>query len=553
MKYALLDQDATRRATLRRTLEGRGLELGHDGTLDASAEDCRGSCGLVAVGDVGELQAFLDRQDPREDTLPVVLVARHGSLGDLVPLLHGSVYGLITFADGTDALTALLQDIAGDLSEQRLQLEAVDAARRYLALLRRSGATGLLRVQSEGESGQVLLRDGHVVDAEAGALRGVDAAAALVAKLAGAVELGWTDLQADGSAPVLELDPQDEDPALAVLSAEGQPLNDVSEGLIASMGPLRVLLADDDEALRGLYGKTLAHHGFKVCLAQDGKEALAKIETERPHVILSDVMMPRLDGWGLLAAVRDDHRLRETPFAFLSCHQDLMTQLERLDAGADAYLAKGAKLDEVVASLKRLVMPRLSLLAHIEPGVSLKGSFGRLGPVTMIRLLAQRNATGLLRVQDRWARFKLWFDSGVVAHVVATVAEAELQGEHALRSLIGAQRGCWVFEGGVEPDAWTLSRPAGALVEEIAVRANEEDRRVRERLVTGTQALVASEAWLRFYMTVCPPALLPVVEQVRQGASPREIIGSGTANPLVVDWLFKDMLAKGVVRFAETT
>ncbi|AYV48539.1 hypothetical protein CFHF_20070 [Caulobacter flavus] len=102
----------------------------------------------------------------------------------------------------------------------------------------------------------------------------------------------------------------------------------------------KVLLADDNADLRAYIGRILAEQGYAVSTAADGEEALAALADERPNLVLTDVMMPRLDGFGLLAAIRRDQALRDLPVIMLSARAGEEAKVEGLDAGADDYLVK---------------------------------------------------------------------------------------------------------------------------------------------------------------------------------------------------------------------
>ncbi|MFH1811759.1 MAG: response regulator [Pseudomonadota bacterium] len=533
-----------------RTLSERAVEVCLDDSLARISSLPETADAVIAIGDLEQLARFTKALGTTRSRTPAVLVTREGSLGDLVAMIRGPVYGMVTFHEGLTALVDMVKAVEQDIQLRDLRMSSADAARRGLAHLRRAGASGLLHVEAEEGGGQVLLREGRVIDAECGALRGEDAAAALVAGLRGDVSLRWSTLDNPHAATVVA--PAQPDSATEIFSISGAALTEIPASAKDVLAPLRVVFADDDEALRTLFQKTLEHHGFVVTAAVDGRDALGHILRDRPDLILSDIMMPRLDGWGLLAAIRTDHRLRETPFALLSCHHDFLDQLSALGAGADAYLPKGVRREQVVEVLTELARPLQILRACIGPGVSLRGHFGRLGPQTMMRVLAARNATGKLTVEDRWARFHLWFSAGILASASAVIGSTCIADEEALRSLVGAQGGCWVFEADEEPELWSMRRPAVEVIDEIARRATHEEASVRDNLVTGTQALVPNEAVLRFYEKVCPDALQPALAQVRAGRPPREILAEGVVSPLLIDWLFKDMLSKGAVHFTET-
>ncbi|HET8875314.1 MAG TPA: ATP-binding protein [Casimicrobiaceae bacterium] len=100
-----------------------------------------------------------------------------------------------------------------------------------------------------------------------------------------------------------------------------------------------VLLVDDNADMRE-YVRTLLSSRFHVRTAADGLEALREIERARPDLVLTDVMMPRLDGFGLLKALRDNAATRELPVIVLSARAGEEARIEGIDAGADDYLVK---------------------------------------------------------------------------------------------------------------------------------------------------------------------------------------------------------------------
>ena len=111
----------------------------------------------------------------------------------------------------------------------------------------------------------------------------------------------------------------------------------------------RVLLADDNADMREHLRRLLAREGYAVTALADGQAALESARRDRPDLILTDVMMPRLDGFGLLQAVRADPRLREVPVIVLSARAGDEAKVEGLDAGADDYLTKPFSARELLA------------------------------------------------------------------------------------------------------------------------------------------------------------------------------------------------------------
>jgi signal transduction histidine kinase len=110
-----------------------------------------------------------------------------------------------------------------------------------------------------------------------------------------------------------------------------------------------ILLADDNADMREYAARLLRSRGWTVVAASDGREALDIARRVLPDLVLSDVMMPTLDGFGLLRALREDERTRTTPVILLSARAGEESRVEGLDAGADDYLVKPFSAMELVA------------------------------------------------------------------------------------------------------------------------------------------------------------------------------------------------------------
>ncbi|TDC08719.1 response regulator transcription factor [Streptomyces sp. 8K308] len=115
----------------------------------------------------------------------------------------------------------------------------------------------------------------------------------------------------------------------------------------------RVLIVDDEPAVREALRRSLAFEGYATETAVDGVDALAKRETYEPDVIVLDVLMPRMDGLTTarrLRAVGD-----RVPILMLTARDTVGDRVSGLDAGADDYLVKPFELDELLARLRALL------------------------------------------------------------------------------------------------------------------------------------------------------------------------------------------------------
>ncbi|GAA3678496.1 response regulator transcription factor [Nocardioides ginsengisoli] len=115
----------------------------------------------------------------------------------------------------------------------------------------------------------------------------------------------------------------------------------------------RVLVVDDDRAVRESLRRSLAFNGYDVHLAGDGAEALAGIGAVAPDVVVMDVMMPKLDGLEATRALRAAGN--DVPILVLTARDAVGDRVEGLDAGADDYLTKPFALEELLARLRALL------------------------------------------------------------------------------------------------------------------------------------------------------------------------------------------------------
>ena len=112
-----------------------------------------------------------------------------------------------------------------------------------------------------------------------------------------------------------------------------------------------VVLVDDNADMRE-YASRLLRSEFRVVVAANGAEALSLVQAKKPDLVLTDVMMPVLDGFGLLRAIRSDSNIAATPVIMLSARAGEEARVEGLQAGADDYLVKPFTARELLARVR---------------------------------------------------------------------------------------------------------------------------------------------------------------------------------------------------------
>ncbi|RAV10049.1 histidine kinase [Mycolicibacterium sp. GF69] len=147
--------------------------------------------------------------------------------------------------------------------------------------------------------------------------------------------LRW--LPSDGEAYIYETPPEVANESAPVLDTAAVP---------------RVLIADDNADMRDYLARMLRNHGYLVDVVGDGQEALDAVRADLPDMVISDVMMPRLDGLQLVTALRSDPRTAAVPVLMLSARAGQEAAIEGLQAGADDYLVKPFAAAELLARVR---------------------------------------------------------------------------------------------------------------------------------------------------------------------------------------------------------
>ena len=117
----------------------------------------------------------------------------------------------------------------------------------------------------------------------------------------------------------------------------------------------RILICDDDPLLIELMSFRLQAKGFDVITATDGEEALAKVASDQPSLVVLDAMMPRLDGFEVLSRMKSNAGVAHIPVIMLTARKGEKDIVSALERGADDYLVKPFIPEELLARLSKLL------------------------------------------------------------------------------------------------------------------------------------------------------------------------------------------------------
>jgi DNA-binding NarL/FixJ family response regulator len=119
--------------------------------------------------------------------------------------------------------------------------------------------------------------------------------------------------------------------------------------------PLTILIVDDDLGIRLSVSDYLELAGYSVIMAENGQNALAMVDRYQPHLIVTDVTMPQMDGYELVRQVRLQPAFRLLPVIFLTARTNTDERIKGYQLGCDAYLPKPFELNELAAVVRNLL------------------------------------------------------------------------------------------------------------------------------------------------------------------------------------------------------
>ena len=130
--------------------------------------------------------------------------------------------------------------------------------------------------------------------------------------------------------------------------------------------PKRILIVDDNQDTIHILTAILNEGGYAAFEARDGVEGLQKIKQERPALVLLDIMMPKLDGFGVLEGMRADSEMSRIPVLVISAKVDPTSRIRSLKLGAKDYIIKPINPDEILLKIKEHLPEYKTLYAESE-------------------------------------------------------------------------------------------------------------------------------------------------------------------------------------------
>jgi DNA-binding response OmpR family regulator len=195
-----------------------------------------------------------------------------------------------------------------------------------------------------------------------------------------------------------------------------------------------VLVADDDAWILRMVATVLEKRGYSVETAVDGEDALARALEHPPDLLITDVMMPKMDGWSLVRQLRSHPELAMLPVIFLTALSSEDDRIRGFRLGADDYVTKPFRFEELdlrVAKTLRRAAQSMQETREQLTGTGLRGDLSQVGLSSLLVLIEMERKTGLLqlRAPDGGPTAQVLVREGKVVHARIDDVEEPIDAE----------------------------------------------------------------------------------------------------------------------------
>lgn len=307
----------------------------------------------------------------------------------------------------------------------------------------------------------------------------------------------------------------------------------------------RILVVDDNRLVLEMIQDGFREAGFVVITAADGAEALARAREARPDAIVSDILMPVMDGWELFRSVREDPELAAVPFLFLTSEREAAKRIEGLRMGAEDYVTKPFVVEELILRVRLIVERHGGRKAGEEPGEDsvLAGHTSHLPIADLLQLLSSNGKTGVLRLMAD--------EPGQIVFREGRVIQAEVSGatgRKALYRLVGWENARFAFdpEAGAEVEEEIVGSTAEVVMDAL-VELDDLERLKQDAPPFETAFRVRREARERVRSEGLSKTEYEIVRAAKGGISLGEMIQRSRATDTEVLRTVVELLSRGVL------
>ncbi|MBP9114516.1 MAG: response regulator, partial [Polyangiaceae bacterium] len=312
----------------------------------------------------------------------------------------------------------------------------------------------------------------------------------------------------------------------------------------------RVLVVDDDPSIAWFLGDLLRNAGCIVQEANDGAAALEFAFSGWPDLVLSDILMPKLDGFGLLRILRRDVALRDVPVILLSWKEDLLQRMRELGADATGYLRKESDSRAVVARIREALWLRSKVENRIATGGVVRGRLDELSVASLLRWVTRSRPNAHLLLQDAAFVYEVEVRDGRLVSVERQAPGRNVEsGAYVLEALLGVGSARFTVTTASDP---VVSSFAGSLEQILGPIFLHNRSAMRILSGNGIRTIDKIELDLdriRLDLRAFPDAARELLEAFASAKdSPGALLERASIDPVYFEQILTFVVSRGAVR-----
>ncbi len=311
----------------------------------------------------------------------------------------------------------------------------------------------------------------------------------------------------------------------------------------------RVVVADDDPGVTWFISDLLRTAGCEVHEALDGDAALDLAFRVQPELVVSDILMPGIDGFALCRALRRDVALRDTPVILLSWKEDLLQRVRELGASAAAYMRKESDSRAILARVREVLRPRARIEMRLKSSGEVRGRLDGLSPRLLLDLVCVMRKDACVSVRDATFLYEIDVRGGMPRKATRTASDGSYQsGERALGSLLAVGAGRFVVSPTTEPVRGDLSGTLADLLARPIANARGALAATTGARTMDVEHIGLDDVALDEYLRATPDPARALIRRLARGASPRQMLLGGEVSPSLLEDVLADLSARDAVR-----
>jgi CheY-like chemotaxis protein len=310
----------------------------------------------------------------------------------------------------------------------------------------------------------------------------------------------------------------------------------------------RILLVDDDPAVVWFFAGLLREAGAIAIEASNGREALELARRRPPDLLISDILMPEIDGFTLCRELKCDLSLCHVPVILLSWKEDFLQRMRELDAGASGYLRKEAGSLQILSTVAEALRPRAELAALLVAGDEVQGRVEALGVPVLLQTVAAVRPDARIVLRDAWNLFEIDLRDGSKLSVTRTASDGSFaRGPTALRQLLGVEVGRYAISRAEGPLRGGFAEPLDKLLSDGVERLGAMLDAVSDSRLMQVSRVRFDDETLGSLLSATPTPLADVVARLRANEPARALLLGGAFAPRELEQHLRELARRGAL------